>query len=134
MAVPDRKIAPTNMLKLELAIEDPLSNSHGEGAAAATTDHSFVSGAQSSHLPSPVTISRPLHDEYGARSSRESVLQRLSEALLRRSLTKVSSFSSLSFPLSLLFTYCQFRRIDRSLATKFNVIGCTIGENGSISE
>ncbi|KAL3944712.1 MAG: hypothetical protein SGBAC_001227 [Bacillariaceae sp.] len=77
------------MLKLKLAIEDPLSNSHGEAAAAATTDHSLVSGAQSSHLPSPVAVSRPLHDEYGARSSRESVLQRLSEALLRRSLTKI---------------------------------------------
>eukprot|EP00526_Cylindrotheca_closterium_P000078 CAMPEP_0113620600 /NCGR_PEP_ID=MMETSP0017_2-20120614/10502_1 /TAXON_ID=2856 /ORGANISM="Cylindrotheca closterium" /LENGTH=864 /DNA_ID=CAMNT_0000530277 /DNA_START=116 /DNA_END=2710 /DNA_ORIENTATION=- /assembly_acc=CAM_ASM_000147 len=75
------------MLKLEHTIEDPLSNSHGE--ATGTTDRPFVNRAQSSHLPSPVTISRPLHDEYGIRSSRESVLQRLSEALLRRSLTKI---------------------------------------------
>ncbi|CAJ1957392.1 unnamed protein product [Cylindrotheca closterium] len=75
------------MLKLEHTIDDPLSNLHGE--AATTADHPLVNGAQSSHLPGPVTISRPLHDEYGIRSSRESVLQRLSEALLRRSLTKI---------------------------------------------
>lgn len=87
MAVPDRKIAAPKMLKLEHTIEDPLSSTHGE--TAVTSTHSFMNGAQSSHVPSPVAISRPLHDEYGIRSSRESVLQRLSEALLRRSLTKI---------------------------------------------
>lgn len=92
MPAPDRKIAPTKMLKLDHKIEDPLSISHGE--AAGTADHPFMNGSQSSHLPGPVAISHPLHDEYGIRSSRESVLQRLSEALLRRSLTKVSSVSS----------------------------------------
>ena len=86
MAVPDRKIGSPKMLKLEHTMEDPLSTSHGETLASA---HSFLNGSQSSHLPSRMTISRPLHDEYGVRSSRESVLQRLSEALLRRSLTKV---------------------------------------------
>ena len=88
MAVPDRKTAAPKMLKLEHTIEDPLSNAHVESVA--TTEHSFFSGAQGSHLPSPATTSRPLHDEYSGRSSREIVLQRLSEALLRRSLTKVT--------------------------------------------
>jgi len=87
MAAPDRKIATPKMLKLERTIEDPLANSHGD--AAVTSEHSYLNGTQSSHIPTTVSVSRPLHDEYGIRSSRESVLQRLSEALLRRSLTKI---------------------------------------------
>jgi len=57
-----------------------------------TTAHSSESSIFSSTLPTtnngPIMISMS-QDEYTSRTSRETVLQRLSEALLRHSLAKV---------------------------------------------
>ena len=57
----------------------------GSPTTAPSTDH-FMS---MSRTDGPVMIAMS-HEEYSGRTSRESVLQRLSEALLRHSLAKVS--------------------------------------------
>jgi hypothetical protein len=80
-----------NMLEVERAnTSNPLSHrEQREGNLSEIL--SFSNGPQNHHLShAPVLISIPSQDEYITRSSRESVLQRLSEALLRRSLAKVS--------------------------------------------
>jgi hypothetical protein len=78
----------TKMLEVQQANTNPHSESQGE--ASTNEILSYSNGPQNSPFSSsPILIAVLPQDEYATRSSRESVLQRLSEALLRRSLTKV---------------------------------------------
>lgn len=91
MAVPpDNLTDATHMLGFQQSNSIPHSESQGE--ASTSEIESYSNGPQNSLFSSsPVLIAVPAQDEYASRSSREAVLQRLSEALLRRSLTKVRS-------------------------------------------
>ena len=89
----------TNMLEVEVANTTPLTESSSEGEGNSSEMLPYSNGPQNSLFSSsPIFISMTSsQDEYTvSRPSRESVLQRLSEALLRRSLTKVCFHRSLA--------------------------------------
>eukprot|EP00980_Cylindrotheca_fusiformis_P030276 scaffold24618_cov127-Cylindrotheca_fusiformis.AAC.9 len=96
MAIPPDNLAePAQMLEVQQANSIPLTESLGEGSTSEIISYSNRP-QDTSNRPqntlfssSPVLITAPAQDEYASRSSRESVLQRLSEALLRRSLMKI---------------------------------------------
>ena len=93
MAVPvDNNQIEGNMLEVERANSNPLpASSEGEGSSSEIL--SYSNGPQNSLFQrSPIFMPKTSPNDYPTnRQSRESVLQRLSEALLRRSLTKASS-------------------------------------------
>lgn len=93
MAVPvDNNQTEGNMLEVERANSNPLpASSEGEGSSSEIL--SYTNGPQNSLFQrSPIFMPKTSPNDYPTnRQSRESVLQRLSEALLRRSLTKASS-------------------------------------------
>lgn len=78
MAVPPDNQIDT-MLEVEVANRSPTRS-------AATTTQVLPFPSSLSHFPIMISMTQ---EEYAVRPSRESVLQRLSEALLRRSLAKV---------------------------------------------
>ena len=89
-----------NMLEVEVANTTPLTEPSSEGEGNSSEMLAYSNGPQNSLFSSsPIFISMTSsQDEYTvSRPSRESVLQRLSEALLRRSLTKVCCDGSLMF-------------------------------------
>ena len=93
MAVPvDNNQIEGNMLEVERANSNPLpASSEGEGSSSEIL--SYTNGPQNSLFQrSRIFMPKTSPNDYPTnRQSRESVLQRLSEALLRRSLTKASS-------------------------------------------
>lgn len=90
-----------NMLEVEVANTTPLTEPSSEGEGNSSEMLAYSNGPQNSLFSSsPIFISMTSsQDEYTvSRPSRESVLQRLSEALLRRSLTKVCCDGSFDAP------------------------------------
>jgi hypothetical protein len=86
MAFPPDSKDDESMLEVEVAnIRSPITIIHHQGSAM-NSDQVLPLFGTNGHAP--ITISMT-HEEYPSRPTRESVLQRLSEALLRRSLTKV---------------------------------------------
>ena len=82
MAVPPENQTDINMLEVEVPNTRATTPTNGHHRQALPFSTSTING----HAPIMISMAQ---EEYTSRQSRESVLQRLSEALLRRSLTKV---------------------------------------------
>ena len=92
MAIPP-EISSVTMLEVDTANNAATNDRNGDPRMGSSSQILPLSnGPQNDSLDSAPVMIFMNHDDYTRRPTRESVLQRLSEALLRRSLAQVGTF------------------------------------------